>query len=60
LGLKEVEIGKISQSRGLELFSKLYIKDKSVMVEKLRDSSGKYKKISLIAKEIPYESENSF
>lgn len=59
LRLKEAEIGKISQSRGLELFSKLYVKEKSAMVEKLRESSGKIKKTT-IHREVCTETENMF
>lgn len=51
-------IGKISQSRGLELFSKLYIKDKSMMIEKLRDSR-RLKKTVHIAHEVVGDRENS-
>ena len=54
------EKGKISQSRGLELFAKLYIKDRSVMVEKPKESHRKFKKTSSIAKELGCSAENSF
>ena len=35
---------KISQSRGLELFSKLFVKEKSAMVERLKEEERKGKK----------------